>query len=331
MKKSSPSPSDYDDYYPCPECKKQLKPEEFNSHLKTCNYIRDEGSSTHRHVSKSSIQNHDDVRVLCQSCGRKFLPERIAKHTIICENLVKNRPTFDITKRIFPGPEPLNPKSKKRIKFSKEFENRLWHKQHKDFINNMRFARQLVEEEEKGSSPIRLKPPLNLSEDLIECPTCHRKFSQLPAERHIPKCRDIIHKPRPPPLYREPSTKLPSISNSKLRDFRPDANSLSPSMSKPYIDRSPNTTYGSIPVDRYFEGRQSLKQQKLMARCPNCHKLIFKKYLKLHVCGCQYVSYGNESYAQEIESGKCQNCAHCLVANAKFCMMCGMKIEEISE
>ena len=102
-------------------------------------------------------------------------------------------------------------------------------------------------------------------------------------------------------------------------------------MSKPYIDRSPNTTYGSIPVDRYFEGRQSLKQQKLMARCPNCHKLIFKKYLKLHVCGCQYVSYGNESYAQEIESGKCQNCAHCLVANAKFCMMCGMKIEEISE
>ena len=124
MKKSSPSPSDYDDYYPFPECKKQLKPEEFNSHLKTCNYIRDEGSSTHRHVSKSSIQNHDDVRVLCQSCGRKFLPERIAKHTIICENLVKNRPTFDITKRIFPGPEPLNPKSKKRIKFSKEFQEK---------------------------------------------------------------------------------------------------------------------------------------------------------------------------------------------------------------
>ena len=330
MKRSSPSPYDDDECYPCPECKKQLKPDEFNNHLKTCNFIQGEESFTSRHVSKASIYCHEDIRVLCKSCGRKFLPERIAKHKVICENLVKKRPTFEITKRNSPIPEPPTIKSRKNIKFSKEFENRLWHKQHQDFINNMRFAREQIEEEEKGLSPLKLKPPLNLSEALIECPTCHRKFSQLPAERHIPKCRDIIHKPRPPPLYREPSTKLPSISNSKLRDFKSDINSLSPSVSKSYIDRSPNTTYSSIPVDRHIKGLKSFKDNKLMSRCPNCHKLVFKKYLKLHVSSCQYTSYELEGGVKEKENHKCINCDHVLIAKANYCMMCGTKTEEIN-
>merc|ERR1711991_451117 len=30
----------------------------------------------------------------------------------------------------------------------------------------------------------------------VECPHCGRKFGETQAERHIPKCKDTVHKPR---------------------------------------------------------------------------------------------------------------------------------------
>jgi hypothetical protein len=33
----------------------------------------------------------------------------------------------------------------------------------------------------------------------VECPHCNRKFNELAAKRHIPKCKDVAHKPKPPP------------------------------------------------------------------------------------------------------------------------------------
>lgn len=32
--------------------------------------------------------------------------------------------------------------------------------------------------------------------DLIECPTCHRRFNETAAERHIPMCSNIVAKPK---------------------------------------------------------------------------------------------------------------------------------------
>ena len=36
-------------------------------------------------------------------------------------------------------------------------------------------------------------------QDFVPCPHCHRTFSESTAERHIPKCKTTIARPRPPP------------------------------------------------------------------------------------------------------------------------------------
>ena len=51
-----------------------------------------------------------------------------------------------------------------------------------------------------------LDQTLDLDDDadsaLVPCPYCHRTFSDVAAERHIPKCKDMINRPRPPPQLR---------------------------------------------------------------------------------------------------------------------------------
>ena len=271
------------------------------------------------------------------------MPERIEKHQLVCENLMKKRPTFDMTKKMFPNieTETSQGKSKKRIKFSKEFEDKLWHKQHKDFINNMRFARKLVEVEEKGISTIGLRPPISLSEEHIECPTCHRKFARIPAERHIPKCKDIIHKPKPPPPYREPSTKLPSIKKSKIKEMmlEPIENkgidcSVTPSFSKIGLENkspSPNSTFHDIIHDRNSDGRSSLKDSKIYSNCPHCRKMFHHLAFKQHLQSCRHVSQHGifRSIERTIKLTKCPNCEYSLIPKAIFCMMCGMKVVDM--
>jgi len=33
----------------------------------------------------------------------------------------------------------------------------------------------------------------------VECPYCERRFAETVAERHIPKCRDTVNRPKPAP------------------------------------------------------------------------------------------------------------------------------------
>ena len=55
----------------------------------------------------------------------------------------------------------------------------------------------------KSSSKSPTRPNLLRNHELIECPNCERKFNKRAAERHIPVCKDIIAKPRPPPTKEE--------------------------------------------------------------------------------------------------------------------------------
>mmetsp|Transcript_246 Transcript_246/g.269 ORF Transcript_246/g.269 Transcript_246/m.269 type:complete len:163 (+) Transcript_246:622-1110(+) len=77
-----------------------------------------------------------------------------------------------------------------------------WKRDHLEFIHGLRAARgatgsggnnfQGIDSEEPGESytPVARKQ--------VQCPHCLRKFDEDPAERHIPKCKNIINRPKGP-------------------------------------------------------------------------------------------------------------------------------------
>ena len=45
-------------------------------------------------------------------------------------------------------------------------------------------------------------------DDRVPCPYCGRRYAKTVAERHIPRCKDIVNKPKPPPTKVTPGSKL---------------------------------------------------------------------------------------------------------------------------
>jgi len=72
-------------------------------------------------------------------------------------------------------------------------------------VQAIRVARQM-KAVESGNGPNkqailqRLSEQIPTVDDRVQCPYCPRKFAQQVAERHIPKCKNIINKPKPPPV-----------------------------------------------------------------------------------------------------------------------------------
>lgn len=50
---------------------------------------------------------------------------------------------------------------------------------------------------------------MSTNPDYIQCPHCMRRFNQIAGERHIPKCKDTINKPKPPPNMRNVPQPMP--------------------------------------------------------------------------------------------------------------------------
>lgn len=127
-----------------------------------------------------------DDRVECRKCKRKFNPDRIQKHQSVCIG-----PINEFVEK------PI-PKVQKKRKVGVP----LWKKQHLDFINNVRYAKKMTVVEKAGGDIRKIKPPTqhyDPASDYKQCPYCSRKFSEQVAERHIPNCKNIINKPKPPP------------------------------------------------------------------------------------------------------------------------------------
>ena len=73
-----------------------------------------------------------------------------------------------------------------------------WRQKHEDFMNSLRYAKQVTAVQNAGGNIADLPPPPpSQNPDYVECPTCGRRFNETAAERHIPKCKNIKSKPKP--------------------------------------------------------------------------------------------------------------------------------------
>lgn len=127
-----------------------------------------------------------DDRVECRKCKRKFNPDRIQKHTSVCIG-----PINEFVEKPIP-----------RVQKKRKVGVPLWKKQHLDFINNVRYAKKMTMVEKAGGDIRKIQAPVqhyDPASDYKQCPYCSRKFNQEVAQRHIPNCKNIINKPKPPP------------------------------------------------------------------------------------------------------------------------------------
>ncbi len=78
-----------------------------------------------------------------------------------------------------------------------------WKTKHEEFIAAIRYAKTTDRVLKEGGDIRSLPPPpASTNPDYIQCPHCGRKFNAAAGERHIPKCKTTVNKPKPPPGLR---------------------------------------------------------------------------------------------------------------------------------
>ncbi|XP_037941708.1 zinc finger C2HC domain-containing protein 1C isoform X1 [Teleopsis dalmanni] len=156
----------------------------------------------------------------CNFCNRNFNEDRLAKHEQICQKMAKKkRKIFDVSKHRVQGTE-AEQFVKKATKTSHTTKpttmakpsvaaststnattskKNNWRQKHEEFIAAIRAAKQLQVHLAKGGKLSDLPPPPpSENPDYIQCPHCNRRFNEAAAERHIPKCANMLHnKPKP--------------------------------------------------------------------------------------------------------------------------------------
>ncbi|XP_017848506.1 microtubule-associated protein 4 isoform X2 [Drosophila busckii] len=157
----------------------------------------------------------------CRHCGRHFTTDRLAKHEEVCVRIMKTkRRIFDASKQRTKGTEQekfnKNTTQQARQKpalsrvqsvyssaaqqqgLSTGVKKSNWRKQHEEFIEAIRSAKQVQAHLKRGGKLSDLPPPPpSENPDYIQCQYCGRRFNPQAAERHIPRCATMIHnKPR---------------------------------------------------------------------------------------------------------------------------------------
>jgi len=130
----------------------------------------------------------------CKVCGRNFTLERIEQHQQICKQTHnRNVKVFDSRKQRTQGTD-LEPYIRRgTYKNNVQPPKNRWREKHEEFIRSIRYAKQTQAHVAAGGKITDLPPPPPSDySDYIQCPYCKRKFSPEVAERHIPKCKNII-------------------------------------------------------------------------------------------------------------------------------------------
>ncbi|KAH8414206.1 hypothetical protein KR215_000284 [Drosophila sulfurigaster] len=156
----------------------------------------------------------------CRYCGRHFNTDRLGKHEEVCQRTMNTkRKIFDASKQRVKGTDnekyskqqqrqrqqPSLPRSQSTYSSAAQqqglrtgVKKSNWRKQHEEFIQAIRAAKQVQAHLARGGKLSDLPPPPpSENPDYIQCPHCSRRFNQQAAERHIPRCATMIHnKPR---------------------------------------------------------------------------------------------------------------------------------------
>ena len=74
-----------------------------------------------------------------------------------------------------------------------------WKRERDQLIQAVRAGRAYSEAIEAGLPPPPMPVAAAVEDDRVPCPHCGRRFAELTAERHIPKCLNTMGKAKPPP------------------------------------------------------------------------------------------------------------------------------------
>ena len=146
-------------------------------------------------------QNNTELEE-CRKCGRTFASDRISKHQKVCKVNAKPRKVHLFHKA------PAQPKYQAKYADIKPKKQPNWRIQHEQLQNAMKYNRVMDRAEKRGIplSSLPPPPPSQVDTSLVQCKYCGRRFGEQQAERHIPKCKNTINKPAPPPTRPQPST-----------------------------------------------------------------------------------------------------------------------------
>ncbi|XP_022699839.1 endochitinase A-like isoform X5 [Varroa jacobsoni] len=140
--------------------------------------------------------------VRCDICKRGFLPERLDKHREVCRK-IENRPrkVFNAIKMRTAGTEQESYIRTGAHKKDVPVKKSNWRAKHEEFLRNIREAKKIQYYLANGGKLSDLPPPPpSENPDYVQCPHCGRKFNEGAAERHIPKCANILSNKKKSPV-----------------------------------------------------------------------------------------------------------------------------------
>lgn len=292
----------------CPHCQRTFLEDRLEIHLRSCT-----AEKPHKPVSKpkdpeqlpispapEDSQQAPPTLVNCPVCDRKFAEDRLPTHQAICEKAkTKQRAVFPSSSQRVIDPIMTHPQSSEDVKSDPE----KWRREHEDFVEAMKFVK---------STPVRHESVATPSNDYVHCPHCNRNFAPHVAERHIPTCKFVTHRPKPPPNR---------LSVTMASDARPK--SPQPQVAaKPQGKKRPETATVRRSLD-------SVNTQPIVAKsveCPQCKEMVSVEAFFEHVQRCQPHS---EEPPQRPQTAPvkifCPMCGTKYLPEGRFCATCGVK------